>query len=99
MRLLSFALLFCLAGAVLASDPKQAEKSFKDGLDWGKGIADFAQAIRDKRAPRCSPHQARHVLELAEKFTESTRTGLPAKLVTRFDPPAPVTDLAPWERP
>src|ERR1700685_102793 len=52
MRRCSFALLFCLAGVILASDPKQAEKPFKDGLryeqnnQWKEAEAAYSEAIQ-----------------------------------------------------
>src|SRR5271156_1339920 len=52
MRVFGFALLFCFAGSVLASDPKQAEKPFKDGLryeqnsQWKEAEAAFSEAIQ-----------------------------------------------------
>ena len=67
------------------------------GLDWGKGVADLADAIRNNRPARCQATQARHVVEIAEATSEATRTGQPVELKTRFDPPAPVGDIPPWE--
>ncbi len=47
------------------ADEPSPPKAFK-GLDWGKGVADFADAIRHDRNPRCNGAQARHVLEVCQ---------------------------------
>jgi tetratricopeptide (TPR) repeat protein len=79
MRLLSFALLLCFAGVVLASDPKEAEKPFKDGLryeqngQWKEAEAAYSEAIQLNSASalyylhrarvRLSSGDAAHALE------------------------------------
>ena len=73
------------------------EKSMKNALDWGKGPVDLADAVRTNRAVRCSPYQARHIVEIAEAFNESSEKGLPVALKSRFDAPEPVGEVAPWE--
>lgn len=80
-------------------DGWQAEPSPKGaytGLDWGKGVADFADAIRNDRPVRCSGAQARHVVEIAEKIVESHRKGNPVAVESRFTAPAPLGDPLPW---
>jgi predicted dehydrogenase len=72
-------------------------KAFANALDWGKGPADFADAIRNNRAVRCSPYQARHIVEITEAINESAKTRMPVELKTRFAPPEPVGEVAPWE--
>lgn len=66
------------------------------GLDWGKGPADFADAIRNNRPVRCSGKQARHVLEVCERIFESTDKGVPVDVISRFPAPEPVGDNPPW---
>jgi predicted dehydrogenase len=73
------------------------EKSMKNALDWGKGPVDFADAIRRNRPVRCSPYQARHIVEIAERLNESSRTNTSVEVRSRFDPPEPVGEVAPWE--
>lgn len=73
------------------------EKSMKNALDWAKGPCDLADAIRINRRVRLQPQHARHIVEIAEKLNESSQTGLPAALVSRFDPPEPIGEVAPWE--
>ncbi len=77
-------------------DEPSPEKSFT-GLDWGKGVADFAEAIRMDRNPRCNGAQARHVLEVCERILESSDLGRPVDVVSRFPDPPPVGNVAPWE--
>lgn len=67
------------------------------GLDWGKGVADFADAIRNNRTPRCNGAQARHVLEVCERVIESSELGKPVDVSSRFPAPPPVEDIPPWE--
>lgn len=68
-----------------------------EGLDWGKGVADFADAIRNDRAARCSGTQARHLVEIAEKVVTSYQQGLPVDIESRFEQPVQIGIPAPWE--
>ena len=77
-------------------DEPSPPKAFT-GLDWGKGVADFADAIRSDRNPRCNGAQARHALEICERVIESSDLGRPVDVVSRFPAPVPVGDVAPWE--
>ena len=77
-------------------DEDSPPKAFT-GLDWGKGVADFADAIRSDRNPRCNGAQARHALEICERIIESSDAGRPIDVVSRFPAPPPVGDVAPWE--
>ncbi|GMV80551.1 MAG: oxidoreductase [Planctomycetota bacterium] len=72
-------------------------KAMPNALDWGKGPVDLADAIRRKRPVRCSPYQARHLVEIAERLNEASLKGGLVELTTRFDPPEPVGEVAPWE--
>ncbi|MBA2482149.1 MAG: Gfo/Idh/MocA family oxidoreductase [Planctomycetes bacterium] len=72
-------------------------KAFPKALDWGKGVADFADAIRRDRRVRCSAEQARHLVEIAERLNESSRTGMPVAVTSRFEAMEPIGDVAPWE--
>lgn len=67
------------------------------GLDWGKGVADFADAIRNDRNPRCNGAQARHVIEICERVLESSDLGKPVDVLSRFPEPPEVGEIAPWE--
>ena len=66
------------------------------GLDWGKGPADFADAIRNDRPVRCSGKHARHVLEICERVFESADKGVPIDVVSRFPAPVPVEHPPSW---
>jgi predicted dehydrogenase len=77
-------------------DELSPSKSFT-GLDWGKGVADFADAIRNDRIPRCNGAQARHVLEVCERVIESSDLGKPVDVSSRFPAPPAVGEVAPWE--
>ena len=67
------------------------------GLDWGKGVVDFADAIRNDRNPRCNGAQARHVIEVCERVLESSDLGRPVDVTSRFPAPEAVGEVAPWE--
>ena len=67
------------------------------GLDWGKGVVDFADAIRNDRNPRCNGAQARHVIEICERVIESSDLGKPVEVLSRFPAPPEVGEVAPWE--
>ena len=77
-------------------DEPSPSKAFT-GLDWGKGVADFADAIRNDRIPRCNGAQARHVLEVCERVIESSDLGKPVDVLSRFPAPPAVGEVAPWE--
>ena len=66
------------------------------GLDWGKGIADLADAIRRDRPVYRSGDQARHVLEVCERILESSDKREPVDVVSRFSTPIPVETPPPW---
>ncbi len=67
-----------------------------EGLDWGKGPSDFADAIRNDRPVRCSGKHARHVLEICERIFESADKGVPVDVISRFPAPVPVGQPLPW---
>ncbi|MBL8995419.1 MAG: Gfo/Idh/MocA family oxidoreductase, partial [Spirochaetia bacterium] len=73
-------------GPIFYFDP-----SFKDWVEMklvlgfqenarGLGLADMAQAVRDKRAHRASGDMAAHVLEAMLSFEESSKQGKPIEL-------------------
>ncbi|HYF49672.1 MAG TPA: Gfo/Idh/MocA family oxidoreductase [Planctomycetota bacterium] len=72
-------------------------KSFPNALDWGKGVVDFADAIRRDRLPRCSGYQARHIVEIAERLNEASATNQVIEMKTTFPSPEPIGEVAPWE--
>ena len=60
------------------------------GVDWARGVAEFAQALRENRPPRCTLQQARHVLEVMQGVLESGRTHQAVQITSRFTPPPPL---------
>ncbi len=67
-----------------------------EGLDWGQGPSDFADAIRNNRPVRCSGKHARHVLEICERIFKSADKGVPVDVVSQFPAPIPVGQPPPW---
>jgi predicted dehydrogenase len=60
------------------------------GVDWGRGIAEGARAIREGRPSRVSGEQAYHILDVCLSILESSRLRKPVKVKSRFQRPAPV---------
>lgn len=60
----------------------------------GAGLADMAQAIRDKRDPRCSLERALHALEVMLALTTSGKTGKFIALKTSCTRPKPLPPAA-----
>ena len=78
-------------------DESSPPKAFT-GLDWGKGVVDFAGPQSDLTETRVvTVRQARHALEVCERVIESSDAGRPIDVVSRFSAPPPVEDVAPWE--
>ena len=67
-----------------------------EGLDWGKGIADLANAIRQDCPVYRSAAQARHVLEICDRILESSDTATPVDVISRFPTPVPTAHSSPW---
>jgi predicted dehydrogenase len=65
-----------------------------DGIQWGRGVADMADAIRDGRPHRATGRQAAHVVEILTAAAESMRTDRSVALTSSFAQPAPM-DWAP----
>jgi predicted dehydrogenase len=53
-------------------------------------IMDLVDAIRDRRPPRATGEQARHVVEIIERARIAAETGQTQVLITTFAPPDPV---------
>jgi predicted dehydrogenase len=64
--------------------------AYADGNYRILGVADMAQAIRTKRPHRASGALAFHVLEVMEAFQTSSDAGVPVKIATRPERPAPL---------
>lgn len=62
------------------------------GIDWGRGPADLADALAEGRPQRATGAQAAHVVEILEAISASFREGCPVDVHSTFTPPTPM----PW---
>jgi predicted dehydrogenase len=60
------------------------------GIQWGRGVADLADAIREGRPHRATGQQAAHVVEILTAAAESMRTERSVGLTSAFPQPAPM---------
>ena len=56
-----------------------------EGLDWGRGVRDLAEAIRQDRAPVCSAERAYHALDVCLGILESAERGQRLDIESRID--------------
>jgi predicted dehydrogenase len=61
-------------------------------MDWCRGVADLADAIRQGRKPRLAPDFCLHVTELALGMQQADRRSGTIPITTRFEPVEPM----PW---
>ncbi|MHB8507364.1 MAG: Gfo/Idh/MocA family protein [Candidatus Dormibacteria bacterium] len=62
-----------------------------EGIDWGRGVADLADAVAEDRPTRVSATQAAHVVEVMSAILESAREEGRGKIVgSTFEAPAPM---------
>ena len=61
-----------------------------DGIDWGRALADLAQAVREGRPHRASAEHAAHVVEVLNAAERSAETGSPVDVGSSFVPPEPM---------
>ena len=61
-------------------------------MDYCRGVAELADAIRENRSPRLSSRFCLHVNEIVLSLQDPHGMGTPRKITTRFDPVAPM----PW---
>ena len=59
-----------------------------EGVDYGRGLEDLAESIRDGRPHLASAAHAAHVVEIAEAVHRSVRDGGPVAITSTFSPPA-----------
>ena len=57
------------------------------GIDWARGVADLAEAIRDGRPHRASPWHAAHVCEVMCAIATSAADGHTVDVASSFTPP------------
>lgn len=60
------------------------------GLDWARGLEDFAEAIASGRPARVTGEHAAHLVEILEAINASVATGQRVSLSSSFTPPAPM---------
>ena len=60
------------------------------GIDWGRSVAEIADAIAEGRPQRASGGQAAHVVEVCAAISESLQTGRPVDVTSTFTPPWPM---------
>lgn len=60
------------------------------GCEWGRGVVEMSEAIRDGRPQRATGEQAAHVVEIAAAIYSSVRKERPVELSTTFAPPEPM---------
>jgi predicted dehydrogenase len=60
------------------------------GVDWGRSVAEIADAIAENRPQRSSGAQAAHVVEICSAISESLQTGHPVEVASSFSPPWPM---------
>jgi len=60
------------------------------GVDWGRSVAEIADAITEHRAQRSSGAQAAHVVEICGAISTSLQTGRPVEVASNFTPPWPM---------
>jgi len=59
-----------------------------EGVDYGRGVAELAEAIAADRPHRGTGAHAAHVVEVMEAIHASITTGHPVAVSSSFDPPA-----------
>jgi predicted dehydrogenase len=60
------------------------------GVDWGRAVAEIADAIAEGRPQRSSGAQAAHVVEVCCAISESLASGRPVAVTSEFTPPWPL---------
>jgi predicted dehydrogenase len=60
------------------------------GTEWGRGVRDMVNAIREDRPHRATGAQAAHVVEILEAMARSMEEGRPVEVHSSFAQPAPM---------
>jgi predicted dehydrogenase len=70
--------------------PYEPLPSFPDTrMEWGLGVREMAQAIREERPHRATGEQAAHVVEILAAAARSLQEHAPVVVGSSFEPPAP----------
>lgn len=73
--------------------PYQAEPYVREpfqGIDWGRSVAEIANAINEGRPQRSTGAQAAHVVEICNAIMTSLREGHPVDVTSSFPAPWPM---------
>jgi len=60
------------------------------GIEWGRGVVDMAEALREGRPHRASGEQAAHIIEIMCAIDASAASNQPVEVRSTFPPPAPM---------
>ena len=60
------------------------------GVEWGRAVAEIAEAIDQGRPQRATGAQAAHVVEICEAIITSYQQGRPVEVTSNFPPPWPM---------
>lgn len=60
------------------------------GTEWGRSVAELADAIAENRPQRATGAQAAHVVEILAAISASLQRGGPVEIRSDFTPPAPM---------
>ena len=80
---------FCLIGEKEWKPIPFVAEPFQ-GVEWCRGLLDMAEAVRERRAPRCTGEQANHILDICLSILEAAEKGEEVQLSSTFAPPPPV---------
>ncbi len=73
-------------------EPVELVRAPFDGIEFGRGVQDLAEAIAEGRPHRAAGEQAAHIVELIEAIHTGIKTGQPVEISSTFVPPPPM----PW---
>ena len=79
-----------LAGYDEAYTPVPLVRPAFQGVDWGRSVAEIADAIAENRPQRATGAQAAHVVEICAAISQSLQTGRPVAVTSTFAPPWPM---------
>jgi predicted dehydrogenase len=71
-------------------EPVPPVRPVYEGIEWGRGVSDFAEAILVNRPHRATGAQATHVVEILCAVNDSLRSGAVVPISSSFTPPAPM---------
>jgi len=60
------------------------------GIEWGRGVSELADAIREDRPQRVTGEQGAHVVEVISGILQSAQSHAPVAIASRFKPPMPM---------